>query len=252
MLFDFTDESLQILHPDVDRPDCIHAGPGLLSRLAAIEEKSDRDLSLELPSSGPTPQETLSDSDKPKDSAKVNSLSARSELISMDQWPSLTSSGISPHDALNLPASPTPCDTAFRSDGRNHVPNPLSHLSSLSEKRMRDLLPERHDGLRYASQHWALHYEAARHDDNLQEPWLSFCISDSPKFAHWNPSLAGAELSQLVLASLFGHNGVVAHLLKVKVDIECRDSGDNPPLMCAVKLGNETAVDILLASGGTQ
>lgn len=43
---------------------------------------------------------------------------------------------------------------------------------------------------------------------------------------------------------------MVAHLLKVNVDIESRDrAGDCTPLMWAVKGGNETTVDFLLASG---
>ncbi len=174
----------------------------------------------ELPSSGPAPHETLFSLGKPRDSAEDDPLSARSTTISVGERSLVLSSDLLPY-----------------------------------EEERRDLLSEGHDFLQYASQNWASHYEAARQDNSLQATWLSFCIPDSPKLAKWSflqrnhVTRIPANISQLALASSFGHNRIVAHLLNENADIESRDPYGCTPLIWAVRRGNETTVDLLLASG---
>ncbi len=236
------------LYDDEDCSDSFDAGQGSLS---ARVGQTVLDRNHELPSIGPAPHETVSDSDELKHSADIDPLSASSELNSMDQSPSSPSRGTSPTGAMKL-LKRFHQGTAFSSDGQDCMTSSLSGLSTRGG-RTRDLLSERHDFLQYASKNWALHYEGARQDKNLRAMWLSFCIPDSPKLANWGSlqrdhvTRIQTNISQLALACCFGHNRMVAHCLSENDDIESRDSHGCTPLIWAVKRGNEPIVDFLLA-----
>jgi len=85
--------------------------------------------------------------------------------------------------------------------------------------------------------------------------WLSFCIPDSRKLANWSSLQKNhviripTNVSRLALACCFGHNRIVSYCLSENDDIEGKDSHGCTPLIWAVKRGNETTIDFLLASG---
>lgn len=106
LLFDFMDEPVEMtdddassrsaasldaaeidrifLSDDLDNGDCSDSFDAVQGSLSARGGQTYLDGNIELPSSGPAPHEALSDSDKPKDPANINPLSARSELSSME------------------------------------------------------------------------------------------------------------------------------------------------------------------------
>jgi len=132
-----------------DRSDSSDAGQGSLS---ARGRPTYLDSMHELPSSGLAPHETLSDSDKVKDSADPVPLSASSELDPLGQWPSSPSSGTSAHNVPEYSGrSPIPYDTASGSNKQDCI---LSRLSSPNSRRgrMKNLLLKRHNFLQYACQ----------------------------------------------------------------------------------------------------
>jgi len=212
LLFDSRDE-IDITDDDTSSPSTVSLDAAEIDRSSRSDEFDNEDR----PSSLNAEQGSLSASsgqtslDEPKKSAEVNSLSVRS----------------------------------------------LSPLSDCPTRAtwMTDTLSEHRDLLQYASRNWALHYEVARQDNNLQAMWLSFCTPGSPKLAEWGFIQEGyvpefpANISQLALASSFRHNRMVSYFLNANVDIESRDSHGYTPLIWAVTHGNETTVDLLLASG---
>lgn len=111
--------------------------------------------------------------------------------------------------------------------------------------------------LDYSARHWGSHFREANIENTaVLSLALKICNPTSNHYAAWAKIYRRAHYSfpqnatNLILASYFGHKGVVRVLLDTgKVDVDAKDEDGQTPLLFVAARGYETMVRMLLDTG---
>ena len=118
-----------------------------------------------------------------------------------------------------------------------------------------------YDFLNYAAMYWTDHYKFARDDMALTRMWYYVCDVETRRFAVWYQAWMEHQdrvpitksvvknTSPLILASVFGHDGMVLELLEANAQKESRDQWGRTALANAAMGGHERVVRSLVQAG---